>query len=171
MELASIILSILSLMIAISAVVVARLSWLQANRPIITVKITNHASGNVGTTLNILVENTGNRPAKNIRLRAAKSIIESFFAENSAVDKVWRDHIMRVFCKCSIIPILANGKSITNSFGILSNNSEDTTWKKPFRVEIEVEYEGLDGRKFRNWNPLNIASDDGFAGGSWKKRN
>ncbi len=144
---------------------------MQTNRPIITARIITHVGGNRGTALNIIIENTGNRPAKNIQLVVAKTILESFFAENEVVENVWRAHIMRIFSKEGKIPILANGNFTSNSFGFLSDGNEQSTWKDRAKIQIEVVYADLENRTYRHWNPLLIASDDGFAGGAWKKEN
>jgi hypothetical protein len=52
--------------------------WLATNRPIISASIVSNEPGNVATSYNLVVYNTGNRPATSIRL----------FADQSALDKI-----------------------------------------------------------------------------------
>jgi hypothetical protein len=160
--------SLISLFLAILSLYISRKSWLQANRPIVTVRIISAGSGNLGTALNILVENTGNRPAKNVKLEIGRDILEKLYAENSGKD--WRHIIENIFSDRGVIPILGNGKSVTNSFGFLTGSkNQPSTWKDDARTEISIYYEDLDGRKFKHQNPIFIAGDEGFAGYSWER--
>lgn len=160
--------SVVSLFLAILSLYISRKSWLQANRPIVTARITSDGGGNLGIALNILVENTGNRPAKNVKLEIDRDTLENLYVEN--LDKDKRRSIERVFSERGVIPILGNGKSVTNSFGFLGGGkNQPSTWKNDARAEILISYEDLDGRKFRHQNPIYIADDAGFAGGFWEK--
>lgn len=167
-QIGSLIVSVFSFLIAVLALYVSRKSWLQANRPIVTARVTSfEPGGEKGTALNIIVENTGNRPAKNIRLSIPLDLLESLFAENEIANQTWKRTITKIFSDRGVISILGNGKSISNSFGFLSGGNDGSTWKDEARVEIEVSYEDLDGRKFNHKNPLFIAGDEGFASTSW----
>lgn len=168
-QVGGLIVSIFSFLIATLALYVSRKSWLQANRPILTARISSaEKGGNLGTALNIIVENTGNRPAKNIKLSVSADALDSLFADNEVANSQWRQKITKIFSDRGVIPVLGNGKSISNSFGFLSN-SDRTTWKDEARTEITISYEDFDGREFKHTNPLFIAGDEGFAGGSWQK--
>ena len=68
------IISILALVISIISTGFAVLSWRQSNRPLITARI-SVAGGNVAAALSIIVENTGNRPARDIRLSAREEVV------------------------------------------------------------------------------------------------
>ena len=160
-----------SMMVAGAALIVSILSfyfsiksWRESNRPLITVRTTSFGSGgNVGTPLSLLVENTGNRPAKNIRLA-----VESVALESALVAKpgdTLRKHVESCFSDRGIIPVLANGKSVSNGFGFLS--ADDPTWKAHARFEIDVSYEDLDDTRYKHKVPLLVADDAGFAGGHW----
>lgn len=169
-QIGGLVVSLFSLVLAITSLVISRLSWLQSNRPIVTARIASHSGGNKGTALNIIVENTGNRPAKNIRLRTAKEIIGLRFSDIEKERRNYSDAIMRVFSKEGIIPVLANGKSVSNSFGFMSIGNENSTWKEASKIEIEIQYEDLEGRGYSHKNPLLIAPDEGFAGHFWEKQ-
>lgn len=166
-QLGGLLISVFSLCMAMLSLYISRKSWLQSNRPIVTARVTTASGGNQGTALNILVENTGNRPAKNVKLEIEQSILENFYTENA--DKNGRRNIERVFAERGIIPILGNGKSVTNSFGFLSGGNRQSVWRDDARAEVKISYEDLDGRKFTHQNPILIAGDEGFAGGFWEK--
>ncbi|MEN8167571.1 MAG: hypothetical protein ABFR65_08875 [Pseudomonadota bacterium] len=69
MDAASTYTSVAALVISLASFVFAVMSWRESHRPIITVRITTEKGGGEGgTPVEIIVENCGNRPAKNIRL-------------------------------------------------------------------------------------------------------
>lgn len=162
-----------SLAIAAAALVVSLISfyfsiksWRESNRPLITARVSSLGTGgNMAIPLSILVENTGNRPAKNIKLTVDDSILESFLIGDESSNL--KEQIKRCFSSEGIIPVLANGNSVSNSFGLLSD-SKDCTWKARPRFEISISYEDLDGRKFGHKNPLFVGEDRGFASGFWE---
>jgi hypothetical protein len=119
--------------------------------------------GNVAVPLSIVVENTGNRPAKNIRLAVDNAQLSSALAAKKS-DSL-RRQIETCFSDQGFIPVIANGKQVSNSFGVLS--VDEPTWKE-YRLDIDVSYQDLDGRSFRHSLCLKIGEDAGFAGGFWK---
>lgn len=160
-----------SLLVAGAALVVSVLSfyfsirsWRETNRPIVTARVTSHSGGEEGTALNIVVENTGNRPARNIKLSVGEKDLEAALSEK--IEEVYNRAIRRCFSERGVIPILANGKSVSNDFGWLTVGDK-SAWKGDLRFNIEVSYEDLDGRKFKHTNPLLVADDAGFAGSFW----
>jgi hypothetical protein len=162
-----------SLLVAAAALVVAVLSfhfsiksWRESNRPLITVRTTSFDSGgNVGTALSLLVENTGNRPAKNVKPTVDRGTLESALAAKK--EEALRRQVESCFSDRGVIPILANGKSASNSFGWLSGDDQ-ATWKVGARFDVEVSCQDLDGREYKHKNPILIADDAGFAGGHWE---
>lgn len=153
-----------ALIVSMISLYFARKSWLESNRPIITARVTTHLSGNEGVALNILVENTGSRPAKNVKLSVSKEILSSsLIVQNEEKKK----GIENCFGERGVIPILANGKSVSNSFGFLKRRSEQEDWKIDSRFDITVDYEDLNGRKYNHIVPILVAEDSGFAGGYW----
>jgi hypothetical protein len=57
--------------VSLASLYLSRRLWLQSNRPIVTAAIVDYASGNMGAVFNLVVSNTGNRPATNVRLNAS----------------------------------------------------------------------------------------------------
>lgn len=140
-------------------------SWQETNRPIVTVRVTTNSSGENITFLDLLVENTGSRPAKNIKLSVDRSKLESALLKGP--DQPTRQRIEKCFSNQTSIPMLANGKAITNSFGILSHDDR-SDWNRYDTFDVQVHYQDLDGRGYKHTIPLLIINDEGFAGGVWK---
>jgi hypothetical protein len=141
-------------------------SWRESNRPLITARVSSLGmGGNRAIPLTLLVENTGNRPAKNIRLTVDNSVLERFLIGDKS--NTLREQVELCFSSEGVIPVLANGRFVSNSFGLLSEG-KDCTWKVRARFEIFIDYEDLDGRKLRNKNPLFVGEDRGFASGFWE---
>jgi hypothetical protein len=159
--------SVFSFCLAMLSLYIARQSWLQANRPLVTVRVATVSGGNSAIALKIVVENTGNRPAKNIRLEVDRNALKKLYGESADQGAV--RNIEMIFDERGVIPILANGKSVSNSFGFLGEEKQQPVWKEEARIEIAVFYEDLDGRKFKYRNPILIADDEGFAGSFWDK--
>lgn len=61
-----------SLLVAISSLTLTWRLWRKTNRPILTAWIASAAAGDDGIALKIVLENSGNRPAKDIRLVATE---------------------------------------------------------------------------------------------------
>ena len=169
MDIGSLLVTGAALVIAVLSFYFSIKSWRETNRPIVTARVSSfERGGEEGTALNIIVENTGNRPARNIRLSVKAEDLEAALAEKA--DDVWTRSIKRCFSDRGKIPILANGKSISNDFGWLSGDST-SAWRGDVRFSVELTYEDLDGRKFKHTNPLLVAGDEGFAGSSWEDPN
>lgn len=161
----SLIFSFAALIVSITSLIFSRASWRESNRPIVTVRVTTHSGGNVGTALNLLVENTGNRPAKNVRLLVNPEALKAALVLNE--HEQMKRQIENCFSDGGVIPVLANGKSVSNSFGFLNKYSEQKGWIEHSRFDVMVTYEDLGGRKFSHTVPLFLADDKGFAGGFW----
>ena len=116
-------------------------------RPIVTARVTTFDGGELGIALNIVVENTGNRPAKNIKLSVEPKVLETMIV--APVGEPLRKEVESCFSERGIIPVLANGKSLTNGFGWLSDDSE-STWKLKSRFDVEISYQDLDGAEYTN---------------------
>ena len=143
-----------------------RKSWRETYRPIVTARIATVASGNIAIALNVVVNNSGNRPAKNVRLLVNQNDLESALLSK---DESLRSIIENCFYPPTIIPIIENGRSVHNAFGHLSEG-QDSIWKVNSKLKIDILYENLEGRPFKHEIYLLLAGDEGFAGGLWSKR-
>jgi len=142
----------------------ARRAWLDSTRPVVIARVTTEAGGNQAILYNLLVENTGSRPAKNVRLRVAPADLDRALRTGPTG---LRDAVEACFAPTTSIPVLANGRSITSSFGSTGVESQDPTWIPDSEVNIKLLYDDLEGRHYEHAITLRIADDSGFAGFSW----
>ncbi len=142
----------------------SRRAWSESNRPLVTARVSSLGmGGNIAIPLSIVVENTGNRPAKNIRLTVKREQLNSALTDKRS-DSLKRQ-VEACFSDQGLIPVIANGKQVSNSFGVLGE--DESTWRLDW-LDIEVSYQDLDGRSFSHKLPLKIGEDAGFASGFWK---
>jgi hypothetical protein len=168
--------------ISIISLYFSRKSWSDTYRPIVTVRVTTKTSENIAITLNLIVENFGNRPALNVKLSVDYKKLESALLKDK--DNSDRKAIELCFADETIIPMLANGQSISNSFGCLNipyktsslaakyndiQYGKQSDWKPDTRLDITIEYEDLDGKSYKDRMPILIASDQCFAGSFWSE--
>lgn len=156
----TLIVSILALCISAVSFAFSRRSWRETYRPIITVRVATAQSGNVASLYNLVVENTGNRPAKDIHLEVDPAVLKT--ALNPACTLPLTD-IQNCFDPQYTIPILANGKSVSTAFGRSTLDSE-RTWIYKSRFPIKVKYSDLEGRPYCSEMTLFIFWETGFAG-------
>nr|MBL8457545.1 hypothetical protein [Zoogloeaceae bacterium] len=157
-------LSVASSAISILSLTFAVYAWRQANRPLVTARITTAAGGNQGTALNILVENTGNRPARDIRLIASRANVQAALAAATQPSEIPKDAHRCFFAGISI-PVLANGRFISNSFWHLGHPD---SWRAGAEIPIKIAYRDLSGRRFTSRLRLFLADDAGFAQTFWE---
>lgn len=153
------ILAIVALVISLLSFGFAVYSWRQANRPMVVARVTTESGGNTGIALNLLVENTGNRPAQDVELIAKKADVRAA----SAQAVVPRD-AERCFFSGIRVPVLANGRRSTNAFWHLG---QADSWRAGAEIPVTVRYRDLNGRRFSNKHRLVLADDAGFAQTFW----
>ena len=166
MDLGSLAFSVAALIVSVLSFYFSIKSWRESNRPIVTARVGNKSGGNVGASLILVVQNTGNRPAKNIALTVEVKELEA--ALLPTIDPTVKKYIEHIFTDRGVIPILENGRSASNGLGFLRTGDDQVDWKRLARLNVVISYEDLDGRKYKHTNPLLIADDRGFAG-SWSE--
>ncbi|WP_157883278.1 hypothetical protein [Acinetobacter sp. NCu2D-2] len=134
----SIFISLFSIVVSLLSLAFAMYSWSNANRPLVTARVTS--AGKAGA-LNLLLENTGNRPAKNIVLKVNKKDVE-----NAQLKKEIPIDASRCFFSDVLIPVLANNHVLTNAFWHLGHNN---SWIPNAKIPLSIHYEDLDGRKYK----------------------
>lgn len=117
----------------------------------------------MGIMLNIIVENSGTRPAKNIRLIANKADVLAALTTPAEIPM----EAMRCFFSGISIPLLIHGRSTSNAFGHLGYNPD--SWRAGAEIPIKIMYEDLNGRRFKSKLRLLLADDAGFAQMFWEK--
>ena len=102
--------SIVAISISLISLYFTRVNWLQSNRPIVTAFITEHHAGNQGATFNLVLANTGNRPAVRVQLLATENNIRQLVEPGISSNHF--DHIAQNFSKSSEVPLLRNGEEL-----------------------------------------------------------
>lgn len=118
----------------------------------------------MGTPLNVLVENTENRPAINVKLSVDKEELKD--ALHVGVEDTDRKSLERLFADAGTIPVLGNGKSTSAYFGFLSGDAK-STWNGDLVLDITVSYRDLDRRAFTHTISLFVRGGEGFTGDFW----
>lgn len=90
--------------------------WRKSNRPIVSAVIETESSGNIATTYNLLIINSGNRPAVNISLKLKLSNEDFKQCITQEIDNEITQRILDCFRSEAIIPLLINGDKIANYF-------------------------------------------------------
>jgi len=143
-----------------------RVNWLQSNRPIVSAFIAEHSSGEMASTFNLVVANTGNPPAIRIRLHASHAEISALL-EPEVIPARFKN-IESNFGAESEIPLLRNGEELSTSFGAFIRASAEGPWLRyGSEIEISITYRDLDGRRFEARQPLRVYARHGFGGGKW----
>ncbi|WP_088892792.1 hypothetical protein [Leptolyngbya ohadii] len=140
--------------------------WRKTNRPIVSAFVETDSAGNVATMYNLLIINSGNRPAVNIRLKL-KIEIEKLVTQELNNPNV--QAILECFGDGSEIPLLINPGNTSNYFGITSMKPEDNIWKYGVSFPIEIVYWDLEGRRYTSKQRLVIKYSKAFAGMEWKQ--
>jgi len=160
------IISILAIGISLASLYFARRSWMQSNRPIVTAFIATRASGNVAAVFDLVVANTGNRPATNVRITAKPEDIEKLIHLKAKEEQ--RKSIHDCFDNESKIAILKNGEELSTAFGSVSHaTSKDQSLNYGAEISIEITYNDLEGRKYKSILPLRVYAREGFGGATW----
>jgi hypothetical protein len=160
------IISIIALGVSALSALFSIYFWRDAHRPLVTARIVVAMSGNVAGALVLLVENNGNRPAKNIKLSVREEDLIAMLApeQHCIIPQEIRD----VFDGRTLIPVLKSEGNVSNAFGLIST-SWNSTWIPAFKFDlpISISYQDFRSRNFSHNINLRIAYDDAFAGASW----
>ncbi len=158
--------SVVAIVISLVSLYFTRVNWLQSNRPVVTAFVTEDHSGNEAATFNLVLANTGNRPAVRIRLVASHDDIRSL-VDPTISDKKFK-MIEDNFLSRSEVALLRNGEELVTSFGAFTPHDPEGKWLNyGAEAEITVKYQDLEGRSFAAQLPLKIYARHGFGGGVW----
>jgi len=154
--------------VALVSLLLARKNWRESNRPIVTAFVEDDTAG--GTAIyNLVVSNTGNRPAVNVRLHATDDQIAALL--DPAAEKKMLDIIAYNFRPESSVPLLRNGEDLSTSFGSFSTNEQNAKCLKyASEAKVVLTYGDLDGRRYRSKLILKVYARQGFGGGTWVKQ-
>ena len=163
----------IALVMSLIALWVSRHFWLQSNRPIVSAAIETFVGGSESIAYNLAVINSGNRPAVGVQLTADPAEIEKCLMEwtqSFRGSATTYEGIMRCFGADGEIPLLLDGKTVTNSFGYTGNTDGTSSfWKYGSSFSVLLTYADLEGRKYSSKVRLVIKDSASFAGGLWSK--
>ena len=172
----SYVLPVVALVISLMSLGFSVFSWREIHRPIVTARLQVRAAGNVGAALELIVENTGNRPAVNVRLTADPENLEK--ALLAPKDDCFREHVEYCFSEESFIPCLAPGQVVSTGFGRFLNDDlsdESSTWAYKSVLDIRINYTGIKKKRwppisYTNVVPIWLVNNTGFALSYWGKK-
>lgn len=165
MDWTSISLSTAALVISVVSYWFSRKSWMESNRPIVTASVRTVSTGNLATALQLVVVNSGNRPAQQVQLSVTKQDLASALVPDA--DPTYLEGIQRCFSPDGMIPVLLNGASEQNAFGVISPGP-DACWRDNALLSIGVQYTDMGTqRRFRHRIILRIAENTAFARSNW----
>ena len=155
--------AVVALVLSIWSVIFTWRSWRETHRPMVTVFVAEHGMGNVASTFNLVLSNTGNRPAVEVRLHADPQELRKLIDPEAPPERFeWMSHI---FDEESMVPILRNGEDLRTSFGAYAHKQKWLNYGE--QISVRVSYRDLDGRRYKSQLPLRVYAREGFGGGSW----
>jgi hypothetical protein len=149
------------------ALIFTRRSWFESNRPIVTAEIVTHSGGNVAILYNLVIHNTGNRPATEIKLQAKSADIEKAINQNT--NAALQKEVRRCFSLNGKIPLLHQQSKVSNGFGLTSIKPEENVLVYEAIIPITIKYKDLNGRKYVSKQTLIVKDSEFFAGSGWDK--
>lgn len=151
-------------LIALLALAFSVRSWRQTWRPVVTARVRTHAGGNQGIALDLVVTNSGSRPAAGILLTATPAHVRAAMRDPEGAPCLVPSDACRTLLSGRSIPLLANGEEATNAFGTLGPTGN---WRAGAEIPVHIHYKDLTGRHF-NQNLVLVLNDDmGFAQSAW----
>lgn len=141
--------------------------WKKGNRPIVSAFVENESRGNVAIMYNLVVINTGNRPALNVSLHLKLEDFKKCISQDMDMDKPVVKAILKCFSIEEAIPLIINGEKKFNCFGLTSNKPEQSIWVYGSLLPIKISYQDLEGNKYISRLTLVIKDSKTFAGTEW----
>jgi hypothetical protein len=136
-------------------------------RPIVTAAVKTHASGNTSIAYNLVIQNSGTIPAKNIRIEPDPSSLAAALGSHATDDD--KNRWLACFEADTAVAILQNGDRTLCSFGMTMADNKGF-WKYGSTIFIVVRYEGWFGGRYDEWQTIRIVDSDSFTGRRWASR-
>lgn len=165
MENLKIALTAASFLLSVLALTFTRRTWFETNRPIVTAEIVTHTGGNVAITYNLVVHNTGTRPAVDIRILAEMKHLQAAIDPNAK--KSMKQLILRCFSEEGRIPLLHQQSRQSNGFGLTSTHENDNVLVYNSVIPIVITYKDLYGKRYKAKQDLIVKDSEYFAGSGW----
>lgn len=152
-------------LLSVLALIFTRRTWFESNRSIVTAEIVTASAGNVATAFDLVVHNTGNRPATDVRLRADEAMLKAAISANA--NAIFEREILRCFSEDGRIPLLHHQSKKTNGFGVCSTNESENVLNYKSTIPITITYSDLYGHKYKGKQDLMVKDSEYFAGSGW----
>lgn len=152
-------------LLSVLALIFTRRTWFENNRPIVTAEIVTHDGGNVAIMYNLLVHNTGTRPAVDVRILAEMQHLQAAIDPNS--NESMKQTILRCFSEEGRIPLLHQQSKKSNGFGLTSSHSNDNALVYKSVIPIVITYKDLYGKRYKVKQDLIVKDSEYFAGSGW----
>ena len=162
------ILTAIAIVVSGASLLISLRSWRQAHRPFICCDLQTQVGGGDASPYNLTIANTGTRPAANVTLTVDRASILSATSSWVQADegaKRTLSTIFRCFSPEGEIGLLANGRTVTNSFGSVSKDPSKSFWRHGASISVFVAYRDLEGRSYAAKQTLRIKEPTGL----WKE--
>lgn len=154
-----------SIRVAQAALDESRKTFEEAHRPVVTAFLDDQITGNVASAYRLVIANTGNRPALEVRLDASAEDLAGLVNEPTAIQSL--PGVASTFSEQALISILRDGEELFTSFGAVKAGQEPSL-RYNGRAQITITYQDLRGRRYAEHIPLIVrARKGGFGGGQW----
>jgi hypothetical protein len=141
--------------------------WQKTYRPVLSAFVETSSSGNIATFYNLIIVNSGNRPAKNINLKLNLNDQEFAQCVTQDINSTEVTNIRKCFSKEAEISLLVDGSKKSAAFGLVSARNADNIWKYESVLPIEITYQDLDDKHYKSKLNLIIKDSKSFSGISW----
>ena len=160
----------IAVFISFWSVYTVRMLWSKTNRPILSAAIKENESFYGSVTFNLVVFNSGNRPATNIVIGAKKDDIDKILIKNTNNDT--KEEIYRIFGELSQIQLLLNGCDTKTAFFGYAVDPTDQVHILEYeaKLPIEIKYEDLEGNSYISKLAISVRDSEGFGGSIWIRK-
>ena len=158
--------AIVALLISFWSIYTTRRLWSLENRPIITAEIQVDSSGVGIALLNLVVHNSGNRPATNIYFKAEPENIKKIISKNATKPNL--AELNYIFSKDASIALLLGGQSTKTAFFSFSSKSDESDILiGESSLPIKIYYTDIKENSYTSNLLLSIKDKEGFGGSVW----
>jgi hypothetical protein len=156
------IISLFALLISLGSLAMSFYAWRRTSRPLVTVAVKTHAAGNIMIAYDLVVQNSGALPARNIRIEATSGSLAAALGQDATAEN--KQRWLAAFE--SKIAVLQNNERVSCSFGT-TRQDDAGFWKVHANIPVIVCYEGWFGTAYREEQEICIADSDSFTGYGW----
>lgn len=156
------IISLFALLISLGSLAMSFYSWRRTSRPLVTVVVKTHTASKNVIAYDLVVQNSGALPARNIRITATDASLVAAFGKDATTEN--RQRWLAAFE--SKIAVLQNNDRVSCSFGTTTQDDAGF-WKVSANIPVVVCYEGWFGTAYREEQEICIADSGSFTGYGW----